>query len=223
MTVDEVSIECDVIGDASLIILPASKGISKNGERNLNVSIQTNPFIANPTPADTSQSFLLVPLLENIGADNKVGSLAGHVIYSQGSATDRQVLDADVTPVLKPQPLQGVVGNLDAVFCIIKTGGPPFLVGHPQIIFVPFFIVRPGAHVHVADAVVPAVWYLEGSMFTLPFSPRWFKSGAGDAFEPIVADPGLAHEEVVSFFTDGENGVDSTDGRPVDVSLAPPK
>ena len=77
-------------------------------------------------------------------------------IYSEGSTAARQVLDADVTPVLEPDPLQGVVRYLEAVFGIIKSGGPAVLVGDQEIINVPYSIVRPGAHVHLADADVSA-------------------------------------------------------------------
>ena len=63
------------------------------------------------------------------------------------------------------------------------------VIGDQEIISVPFSIVRPGAHVHLADAEVSAtVSTGPNSTVAIQFTPCWFISGAADAFEPIVSD-----------------------------------
>ena len=81
MTVDEAVIEGDIIGNAPLIIFATPEGIPMNDERNLHVSIQTNPVVVDPASTNTSQSFIQVPLFKHVSPDDKVGSLARHVIY----------------------------------------------------------------------------------------------------------------------------------------------
>ena len=99
VTIKEAVVEADIICDAILVVLPATKCIAIKGERNLDIVIQTDPFIVDPAPTNTLQSFISVisvPLLESVSSNYKVGPLVGHVIQSQGSTAECQVLDTDV-------------------------------------------------------------------------------------------------------------------------------